>query len=217
VPFRFTPNMQNFVTPIGIEGLLTSGIMAIGRGLTEPAVGFLSLTIASQHILTPMMLQYDLEQQLSLFLRDEVFAWYTTAQSGMLPHDLSFRRSVQHNAETLVKKADLIACRTPTDTVSAVTLDFKLPQTQWGFSEWLFSSGSDPEHHRLDYSCRPGTTACSDGDHLLTLDVIQKCFFVFKCTFTLDIFLLLVAYHCTADSLSNRFFNSQIICLSQQL
>ncbi|KAG8711225.1 hypothetical protein FRC08_016173 [Ceratobasidium sp. 394] len=95
VPFRFTPNIQNFITPIGIEGLLTSGIMAIGRGLTEPA--------------------YDLEQQLSLFLRDEVFAWHTTAQNIILPHDLTFRRSVQHNAETLVKKAELIACRTPSD------------------------------------------------------------------------------------------------------
>jgi transformation/transcription domain-associated protein len=38
VPFRFTPNMQHFVTPIGIEGLMTSGMMAIARGLTEPEV-----------------------------------------------------------------------------------------------------------------------------------------------------------------------------------
>ena len=38
VPFRFTPNMQHFVTPNGMEGLMTSGIMAIGRCLTEPEV-----------------------------------------------------------------------------------------------------------------------------------------------------------------------------------
>lgn len=30
--------MQHFVTPIGIEGLMTSGMMAIARGLTEPEV-----------------------------------------------------------------------------------------------------------------------------------------------------------------------------------
>jgi transformation/transcription domain-associated protein len=38
VPFRFTPNMQNFLGPIFTEGILTSGLMAIGRSLTEPEV-----------------------------------------------------------------------------------------------------------------------------------------------------------------------------------
>ena len=37
-PFRLTPNMQHFLNPIGIEGLLTSGIIAIARSLTEPEV-----------------------------------------------------------------------------------------------------------------------------------------------------------------------------------
>ncbi|ELU45462.1 Histone acetyltransferase SAGA, TRRAP/TRA1 component, PI-3 kinase superfamily TRA1 [Rhizoctonia solani AG-1 IA] len=96
VPFRFTPNMQHFVTPIGIEGLMTSGMMAIARGLTEP--------------------EYDLEQQLTLFLRDEVFTWCTTAQNTPPMPDLGFRRAVQHNAESLVKKAELMACRTQADT-----------------------------------------------------------------------------------------------------
>lgn len=38
-PFRLTPNMQHFLNPIGIEGLLTTGIMAIARSLTPPEVG----------------------------------------------------------------------------------------------------------------------------------------------------------------------------------
>jgi transformation/transcription domain-associated protein len=38
VPFRFTPNMQRFVGPIFTEGILTTGIMAIGRALTDPEV-----------------------------------------------------------------------------------------------------------------------------------------------------------------------------------
>lgn len=38
VPFRLTPNMQTFMGPIFMEGVLTSGIMAIGRSLTEPEV-----------------------------------------------------------------------------------------------------------------------------------------------------------------------------------
>ncbi len=39
VPFRLTPNMQNFLGPIFTEGILVSGIMAIGKALTEPEVG----------------------------------------------------------------------------------------------------------------------------------------------------------------------------------
>ena len=38
VPFRFTPNMQEFMTDAGMEGLLTAGINAIARCLTEPEV-----------------------------------------------------------------------------------------------------------------------------------------------------------------------------------
>lgn len=38
LPFRLTPNLQDFITPIGIEGLLTASMLALGRGLTEPEV-----------------------------------------------------------------------------------------------------------------------------------------------------------------------------------
>lgn len=38
VPFRFTPNFQRFITPVGTEGLLTSAMMAISRCLTETEV-----------------------------------------------------------------------------------------------------------------------------------------------------------------------------------
>lgn len=38
VPFRLTPNMQRFLGPLFTEGVLTSGIMAIGRCLTESDV-----------------------------------------------------------------------------------------------------------------------------------------------------------------------------------
>jgi transformation/transcription domain-associated protein len=44
--------MQHFITPTGVEGLLTSAVMAIARSLTLP--------------------EFDLESCLSLFLRDEV-------------------------------------------------------------------------------------------------------------------------------------------------
>ena len=38
VPFRLTPNMQHFIGPIYMEGLLTAGIASIARSLTEPEV-----------------------------------------------------------------------------------------------------------------------------------------------------------------------------------
>jgi transformation/transcription domain-associated protein len=38
VPFRFTPNMQRFIGPIFTEGIMSTGIMAIGRALTDPEV-----------------------------------------------------------------------------------------------------------------------------------------------------------------------------------
>jgi transformation/transcription domain-associated protein len=41
VPFRLTPNMQTFLGPICTEGILTSGILAIARSLTEPEVSIL--------------------------------------------------------------------------------------------------------------------------------------------------------------------------------
>ena len=45
VPFRFTPNLQNFVTPIGTEALLVPGIVAIARALTKPEV-MISITLS---------------------------------------------------------------------------------------------------------------------------------------------------------------------------
>ena len=38
VPFRLTPNIQHFITPIGVEGVLVTGIMSIARALTESEV-----------------------------------------------------------------------------------------------------------------------------------------------------------------------------------
>lgn len=52
VPFRLTPNMQHFITRVGIEGVLTASDTAIARSLTMP--------------------EFDLAGTLSLFIRDEV-------------------------------------------------------------------------------------------------------------------------------------------------
>lgn len=49
VPFRLTPNMQHLLGPVFTEGILTSGIMAIGRGLTEPEVSISSFLMINTH------------------------------------------------------------------------------------------------------------------------------------------------------------------------
>lgn len=37
-PFRLTPNVQDFITPTGMEGLVTSALLSLSRGLLEPEV-----------------------------------------------------------------------------------------------------------------------------------------------------------------------------------
>ncbi|KAG6866480.1 hypothetical protein C0991_003998 [Blastosporella zonata] len=90
VPFRFTPNMQHFVGPVFMEGILTSGILAIGRSLTEP--------------------EFELEQSLCLFGRDEVNAWMAMRNQPWQA-DTIFRQSVAANIDGVVKRCETMACK----------------------------------------------------------------------------------------------------------
>jgi len=91
VPFRFTPNLQHFVNPIGTEALLAPGIVAIAKSLTKP--------------------EFDLDQHLCLFARDEVLTWLHTKGKRNISIDLAFRRQVAENIDGVVKKAELMACK----------------------------------------------------------------------------------------------------------
>ncbi|RPD67165.1 atypical/PIKK/TRRAP protein kinase [Lentinus tigrinus ALCF2SS1-7] len=94
VPFRFTPNMQHLLGPILTEGILTSGLMAIGRCLTEP--------------------ECELEQQLCLFARDEMMTWMHQHKKG--PQiDMAFRTAVSLNIENIIKRAETMACKLERD------------------------------------------------------------------------------------------------------
>ncbi|GLB33849.1 putative PI3 PI4-kinase family protein [Lyophyllum shimeji] len=90
VPFRFTPNMQHFVGPIFTEGLLTSGILAIARSLTDP--------------------EFELESNLCLFARDEVNSWMAMRNQPWQA-DMAFRHHVSLNIEGVVKRAETMACK----------------------------------------------------------------------------------------------------------
>lgn len=90
VPFRLTPNLQHYLTSIGIEGVLVSSIVSLGRCLTEP--------------------QYDLENHLNLFVREDVSSWYTN-QRRQSPSDAEVRKSIQHNVDGIVARATVLGCK----------------------------------------------------------------------------------------------------------
>ncbi|KAK4700569.1 transformation/transcription domain-associated protein, partial [Phenoliferia sp. Uapishka_3] len=88
VPFRFTPNLQRFITPIGTEGLLTSSMLAIARCLTES--------------------EFDLEHRLSIFVREEVVIWTQIAKTDPRA---SIRELVLNNVDAVVRRAAVMSCK----------------------------------------------------------------------------------------------------------
>ncbi|GAA6061309.1 hypothetical protein JCM10212_005423 [Sporobolomyces blumeae] len=88
VPFRFTPNLQQFIGPYGTEGLLMSSLMAIARCLTEA--------------------ECDLEHRLSIFVREEI----VTKMSMLKVESRSNVRSeVNEAVDAVCRKAKLMACK----------------------------------------------------------------------------------------------------------
>ncbi|KAI6717317.1 hypothetical protein JHW43_000220 [Diplocarpon mali] len=84
VPFRLTPNLQTLMGPLATEGIYSCAIMAIARCLAEPA--------------------YELEQQLCLFVRDEMIYWFTSQHRSAPMVDGQLRETVQTNSEIIVKR-----------------------------------------------------------------------------------------------------------------
>ncbi|EER27620.1 Phosphatidylinositol 3- and 4-kinase family protein [Coccidioides posadasii C735 delta SOWgp] len=85
VPFRLTPNIQTLMGPLATEGIFACAIMAIARCLTEPRL--------------------ELEQQLSIFVRDELLIW-AAAQQRVLPQ---MKDLVQSNIDFIVNRAISLA------------------------------------------------------------------------------------------------------------
>jgi len=84
VPFRLTPNLQTLMGPLATEGIYSCAIMAIARCLTEP--------------------EFELEQQLSLFVRDEMIHWFTSSHRSAQMEGGQLRETVQTNSELIVKR-----------------------------------------------------------------------------------------------------------------
>ncbi|KAL6722004.1 transcription-associated protein 1 [Lecanora helva] len=90
VPFRLTPNIQTLMGPLATEGLFTAALLATARSLTDPENGG------------------ELEQQLSIFVRDEMIFWFTQQHKGG-PDSPPLRDSTTANCETVVKRAISLA------------------------------------------------------------------------------------------------------------
>lgn len=85
---RFTPNLQTLMGSIGIEGIYSCSIMAIARCLTEP--------------------DFELEQHLSIFIRDEIITWYTQ-QHRPVPQDNQLREKVSLNVDVILRRASSLS------------------------------------------------------------------------------------------------------------
>ncbi|TPX61909.1 hypothetical protein PhCBS80983_g00781 [Powellomyces hirtus] len=90
VPFRFTPNIQHFLTPIGVEGVFASSLQAIGRALTEPS--------------------YELEDYLSIFVRDELVTWQNIVRKPPV-QESQLREFTLQNVDLILKRTTGIACK----------------------------------------------------------------------------------------------------------
>ncbi|KAG9303929.1 hypothetical protein G9A89_005839 [Geosiphon pyriformis] len=93
VPFRLTRSIQHFMTPIGIEGLFTGSLVAIAQCLTEP--------------------EFDLEQHLSVFVRDELITWHYVSHKPV--NEPQLRQKVAQNVDAIVEKAERLGCKDETD------------------------------------------------------------------------------------------------------
>lgn len=56
VPFRLTPNIAEFVTPVGVNGVMSAAVVSAARCLAEP--------------------HFSVQSILRAVLRDEMIAWH---------------------------------------------------------------------------------------------------------------------------------------------
>lgn len=123
VDFRLTPNLQHFMTPTGIEGILTASLVAIARGLCPPEVR--TLVHSSPSLRNAVMLtvassppQFDLEEQLSLFIKDEVYHMSNVLHRRPLD-DLSFRQLIADNVAVITNRVQVMSCQYERERVSS--------------------------------------------------------------------------------------------------
>lgn len=115
VPFRLTPNLQHFLTEVGIEGPFASYLCALGQALSGK--------------------KQDLADYLSLYVRDELLAWLaspagSTLAASLLPFpstddSISMQSEVAakiiQNVEIVMKRVQSMACHRESEKGAEVT------------------------------------------------------------------------------------------------
>ena len=88
VPFRLTPNIQKLIGESGLEGILAVNVLCIARALLEPGS--------------------DLEQYLTLFVKDEAVSWLSQSNefknASIASQDKQLRDVVKLNVESITKR-----------------------------------------------------------------------------------------------------------------
>ncbi|CAG7849089.1 Transcription-associated protein 1 [Serendipita indica DSM 11827] len=125
-PFRLTPNIQTFVSPLGIEGLMTSSMLALSRGLLEP--------------------ELDIEKQLWLFLRDDFTTWYKQQGKNLQADEkLVFRVNVAEAITAFIKRMYQLSAGPERTRAQAAEGSSQLPtQTVVGAIQTLINLASNP-------------------------------------------------------------------------
>ncbi|KAF2483324.1 FAT domain-containing protein [Neohortaea acidophila] len=153
VPFRLTPNLQYLMGPIHTEGIFTAALMAIARCLTSDATASTGSSTSQnesngngrQNVVSDST-NTELENHLSIFIRDEMTFWYTSSHRQSIK-ETELRENVQHNAGLIVKKAVFLAAdpgannlpanQNIIDMVARATNPEKLCQTDLLWMPWL--------------------------------------------------------------------------------
>jgi transformation/transcription domain-associated protein len=92
IPFRLTPNLQQFITPIGLEGSFTCCVSAIADALTSP--------------------DRDLHDFLEVFIRDELMTWQSVIRKPMSGNNSRIRELVNQNVRMILNRAQVLSCKT---------------------------------------------------------------------------------------------------------
>ncbi|KAK5808732.1 hypothetical protein F5H01DRAFT_281683, partial [Linnemannia elongata] len=130
VPFRFTPNIQHFITPTGVEGVFTSALMSIARCLTEP--------------------EFEFDQYLGIFIRDELVSWFANGMKPLNEQNLGER--VTSTVDQVQRRTALLSCKpereksrnnnipanqTLLDLISQASNPLKYAQMDCSWLQWL--------------------------------------------------------------------------------
>lgn len=119
VPFRLTPNLQNFMTPVGMEGIFTSAIMAIARALIEA--------------------EFDFSQYIPVFVREELLLWHNMPSQRL--SDEALKEKVLQNVEHLSRRAQVLACSDEREGMNSKLMNAPVTQTLLG----LIAQATNPQ------------------------------------------------------------------------